>query len=225
MIKIALADDENLFREAVSDFLEKYPHYEVIYSVSDGSELISELEQKMIIPDVFILDLKMKSLDGIETTKILSQKYKDCKIIILTSHYSPSFINYMVSLGINAFLSKTLDPKELIFAIDMVVEKGLYLTEDYAKAIRSKAKSLKKPSFSPIESLTKREIEVLEYICLGYTNQEISEKIFRSVRTIEGHRKHIMEKTRTKNTAGIVVYALVNKIINIDEKYLEFNLN
>jgi len=224
MIKIALADDEALFREAVSGLLQKYPHYEVIYSVNDGKELISEIEKQKIIPDIFILDLRMKYLDGIETTKILSQKYTDCKIIILTSYYSPSFVNFMVNLGINAFLSKSLDPKELIFAIDLVHEKGLYLTEDYAKAIRSKVKSYKKPNFSTVESLTKREVEVLEYICHGYTNQEISEKIFRSVRTIEGHRKHIMEKTGTKNTAGIVVYALVHKIIDIDKKFLEFNL-
>jgi DNA-binding NarL/FixJ family response regulator len=224
MIKIALADDEPLFRKGVAGLLRNYPQYEIIYSVSDGEDLLEEIEEKKILPDIFLLDLRMKRLDGIETTKALSKKYNDCKIIILTSFYSPSFVNFMVNLGVNAFLSKFIEPSELVFAIDMVADKGLYLTEDYANAIRSKVRTQKKPSFNSQESLTKRELEVLYWISHGATNQEISDKINRSVRTIEGHRLHIMEKTGAKNTAGMVVYALMHKIIDIDQKLLDHTL-
>ena len=130
----------------------------------------------------------------------------------------------MVSLGVNAFLPKFVEPSELVFAIDVVHEKGLYLTEDYADAIRTKVKSQKKPCFNAHEELTKRELEVLYWICHGCTNQEISEKINRSIRTIEGHRQHIMDKTGARNTAGMVVYALMHKVIDIDQKLLEHTL-
>lgn len=224
MIKIALADDEALFRKGVAGLLSIYPQYEIVYSVSDGKDLIEEIETKEILPDIYILDLRMKFLDGIETTKALIKKYQECKIIILTSFYSPSFTSYMVSLGVNAFLSKFVEPVELVFAIDMVHEKGLYLTQDYADAIRSKAKSQKKPAFNSHESLTKKELEVLKWICHGCTNQEISDKMCRSIRTVEGHRQHIIEKTGAKNTASMVVFALMHKVIDIDQKLLEHTI-
>lgn len=224
MIKIALADDEPLFRKGLAGLLGNYSQYEIVYSVDDGGKLINEIEEKGVFPDIFLLDLRMKYLDGIETTKALSKKYNDCKIMILTSFYSPSFVNFMVSLGVNAFLPKFVEPSELVFAIDMVHEKGLYLTEDYANAIRSKVRSQKKPCFSTHESLTKRELEVLYWICHGCSNQDISDKISRSIRTIEGHRQHIMEKTGAKNTAGMVVYALMHKVIDINQKLLEHTL-
>lgn len=224
MIRVALADDESLFLEGLRGILSNYPHYEVIYTAEDGKALLDKVKQTSILPDIFVLDLRMKPLDGIETTKEINKYYNDCKIIILTSYYSPSFVSHMVKLGVNAFLPKNIHPSELIFAIDMVHDKGLYLTADYANAIRTQASTQKKPSFNMHESLSKKELEVLYWICHGYTNQEISEKIFRSVRTIEGHRQHIIDKTGAKNTAGMVVYALMHKIIDIDEKLLEYTL-
>lgn len=225
MIKIAIADNETLFREGVANILEAYPHLEIVYSLPDGKHLLQEIEEQHIIPDIFLIELKMNELNGIETTKLLNQRFSDCKIIILTSHYSPSFANHMVRLGVNAFLPKQIHPHELVFAIDMVQDRGLYLTEDYSKAIRSRTPKVKRLFFSTRESLTKKELEVLKWICHGFTNQEISEKVFRSVRTIEGHRQHLIEKTGAKNTAGLVVYALMHKLIDIDEKLLEYTLS
>lgn len=224
MVKIALVDDEPLFRKGVAGILDRYSQYEIICSVSNGKELLDEINEKGIKPDIFLLDLRMDCLDGIETTKKLSKQYDECKIIILTSFYSPSFASYMVNLGVNAFLSKYVEPSELVFAIDIVHERGLYITPDYANAIRSKLKTQKKPCFNSHESLTKKELEVLYWICHGCTNQEISDKVCRSVRTIEGHRQHIIEKTGAKNTASMVLYALMHRVIDIDQKLLEHTL-
>lgn len=225
MINLAIADNETLFREGLVNILSGYPHINVSCSVSDGKHLLAQINERNIRPDIFIIELRMNPLNGIETTKLLNQKYSDCKVIILTSHYSPSFVNHMVKIGVNAFLPKRIHPNELIFAIDVVEERGLYLTEDYSKAIRSRSKKIRKIQFSRHDNLTKKELEVLRWICHGYTNQEISDKVFRSVRTIEGHRQHLIEKTGAKNTAGLVVYALANKLIDIDEKLLEYTLS
>lgn len=221
MIRLALADDEILFRNGLIRILEDYEKFEVIYTVSSGDELLDKIKTSTVKPDICLLDLRMKPMDGIETTKQLNQLSSNIKIITLTSYYSPSFVKYMVKLGVNAFLPKLTRPEELILALETVHEKGIYLTKDFADAIRSQSQQQKRPFFEIKEYLTKKEKEVLYWICLGLTNNEISDKIFRSVRTIEGHRQHILDKTGAKNTAGLVVYALMNNVINIDEKILK----
>ncbi|TXK71951.1 response regulator transcription factor [Mesonia sp. K4-1] len=221
MIRLAIADDEILFRNGLVRILEDYEKFEIVYTVGSGDEFLEKFKTNPIVPDICLLDLRMKSMDGIETTKHLNKLSADVKIIILTSYYSPSFVKYMVKLGVNAFLPKLIQPEELKLAIDTVYEKGLYLTQDFADAIRSKSQQSTRPFFEIKEYLTKKEKEVLYWICHGLSNQEISDKVFRSIRTIEGHRQHILDKTGAKNTAGLVVYALMNNIIDMDEKFLK----
>ena len=224
-IYIALVDDESLFREGITKLLNEYMQYQVIYSLTNGQELLDKLENGSQFPDVFILDLKMQPLDGIETTKAIKKQYPESKIIILSSYYSPSFINYMIRLGVNAFLPKNTNPKELIFSIDMVNEKGLYLTKEYAEAFRVQNMQMpRKPFFDNTETISKKELEILNLICHGYTNQQIAEKTVRSIRTIEGHRQHLLDKTGAKNTAGLVVFALMHKLVNIDKLLLEYTI-
>ncbi len=225
-IYIALVDDETLFREGIAKILNEYLQFQVIYSLSSGQELIDKLDAGSQYPDVIILDLKMKPLDGIETTKIIKQKFPESKIIIISSYYSPSFINYMVRLGVNAFLPKNINPKELIFSVDMVYEKGLYFTKEYAEAFKVQNLQMpKKPHFDKNEGITKKELEILKLICHGQTNQQVAKTTSRSVRTIEGHRQHLLDKTGAKNTAGLVVYALMHKLVDVDKKLLEYTIS
>jgi DNA-binding NarL/FixJ family response regulator len=224
-IYIALIDDEILFREGVIKILDDYLQYQVLYSLTSGEDLMDRLEAGSQFPDLFILDLKMQPIDGIEITKIIKARYPESKIIILSSYYSPSFINYMVRLGVNAFLPKNIDPKELVFSIDMVYERGHYFTKEYAEAFRvQKLQMAKKPFFENNEGITKKELEILKLICHGNSNQEVADKTYRSVRTIEGHRQNLLEKTGAKNTAGLVVYALMHELVNIDQQLLEYTI-
>ena len=224
MIKIAIADDEPLFRKGVAGILSGFPNYEIVYSVNNGQVLLDEIESKKIIPDIYLLDLRMKILDGVKTAKELINRFKNCKIIILSSFDKSNFVNYMLNLGVSAFLSKFIEPNELILAINKVYEEGIYLSEDCGQVIRNETETMKKPRFDNTDKLTNRELEVLRLICHSYTNQEISDKICRSIRTIEGHRQHILDKTGAKNTAGIVIYALMNQLIDLDQKLLENSL-
>lgn len=132
----------------------------------------------------------------------------------------------MVRLGVNAFLPKNINPKELIFSIDMVYEKGLYFTKEYAEAFRIQNLQMpKKPYFDNNEAITKKELEILKLICHGHSNQQIAESTSRSIRTVEGHRQHLLDKTGAKNTAGLVVYALMHKLVDVDIKLLEYTIS
>ena len=224
-LDIVVIDDEALFREGLSNIIRAYSNMRVTYSANSSENLLKVLANEISFPDIFILDLKMKPLDGIETTKILKKNYPESRIIILSSYYSPSFINYMVRLGVNAFLSKSTNPKELISAIEMVYEKGLYFTKEYAEAFRVQNLQMpRKPHFSNTEKITKKELEILKLICHGYTNQQVAEKTDRSIRTIEGHRQHLLDKTGAKNTAGLVVFALMHGLVDVDKQLLDYTI-
>jgi len=224
-INIAIVDDEALFREGITNLLNQNKPFKVVHSLASGQLLMDLIIETGRLPDVLILDLKMLPLDGIETTKIIRQKYPHSKIVILSSYYSPSFINYMVRLGVNAFLPKNTAPDELIAALKMVHEKGLYFTKEYAEAFRVQNLQMpKKPHFSNVESITKKELEILKLICHGFTNQQVAEKTDRSIRTIEGHRQHLLDKTGAKNTAGLVVFALMHELVDVDKQLLDYTI-
>lgn len=220
MIRLAVVDDEHLFRSGIISLLNHHKEFEVLYSASNGEELLTQIENKKIIPDICILDLNMKPMDGIDTTKNLYKISEYIKIIILSSHYSLVFVKHMINLGINAFLPKILSPDELYRAIKIVDAKGLYLTELHIEALKSNSVKIR-PNFEKNENLTVRETEVLYYICHGLSNKEISNKIHRSVRTIEGHRNNLILKTGVKNTVSLVIYAIYNHLIEIDENIIK----
>ena len=216
-IKILLADDELLFRKGIAFLLQREKNIEIVFEASDGSEILGYLKTNTNHPEIILMDLKMPNLNGVEATKIIQKEYPDIKIIALTSYDSKSFVNNMIQVGAASYLIKNATPTEMIFTINEVAKNGFYYNENVLNLIKEcgsngnvSAKTILDKDF-----LTPREKEVLEYICKQYNTQEIADKIFLSPRTVEGHRINLLEKTECKNIAGLVVYAIQNKIIDI----------
>ncbi len=226
-IKIAMADDEELFLNGLRSLLEHEEKLQVLFTAGDGEELLQKLEEAGEKPEVLLLDLRMKKKDGIATTEELKKRYPHLKIIILSSHYREAFVGYMLKLGVNAFLPKDINPNLLREVIIQVKAKGLYFTDDQLKGLQeqlSRGAVIKAPPTSVSHDLTGREKEILQLICEQYTNAEIAEKLFISIRTVEGHRNNLLLKTGVKNTAGLVLFALSHNLIDWNEKLLEFSL-
>ena len=219
-IKIILADDEVLFRKGISFLLEREENFEIIFEVSNGKELVSFLRESSIHPDIIMMDLKMPYLNGVETTRIIHDEFPDIKIIALTSYDSKSFIANMINIGAASYLVKNTTPVEMIKTINEVYEKGIYYSEHVLKIIQegitTNAVKQHKTLFDE-DYLTNREKEVLLLICKQLNTHEIAEKLFISPRTVEGHRNNLLLKTESKNVAGLVVYAIQNKIIAVDD--------
>lgn len=219
-IKIILADDEILFRKGISFLLEREQNFEIIFEVSNGKELISFLRESSIHPDVIMMDLKMPYLNGVETTRIIQEEFPDIKIIALTSYDSKSFIANMINIGAASYLVKNTTPTEMIKTINEVYEKGIHYNEQVLKilqeGITTNATKQHKTLFDE-DYLTNREKEVLLLICKQLNTHEIADKLFISPRTVEGHRNNLLLKTESKNVAGLVVYAIQNKIIAVDD--------
>ena len=218
-INIVLADDEVLFRKGISFLLQRELNFNIIFEANDGQELVDYLKSVEVLPDIVITDLKMPNLNGVETTKIIHAEFPELKIIALTSYNTPSFISNMIQVGAVSYIVKNASPEEVVHTINEVANKGFYYNEEVMKVIYKDIISGKQPSKSDLDSmqLTAREIEVLKLICKQYNAVEIAETLSISPRTAEGHRNNLLLKTQTKNIAGLVVYAIQNNIITLNE--------
>lgn len=208
MIKIAIVDDHSLFRKGMASLLEESGEFKVIMEAGDGRELLDKLAESQ--PEVILLDLNMPVMDGSETLSHLKDQFPDIKVIILSMHQEDAMILHLMKEGAHGYLLKESEPEEVELAIRSVLENGFYFNDNVSRIMLAglTSKNVVKPRLSGGVELTDREMEVLREVCLGLTNAEIAEKLFLSPRTVEGHRKNIMEKMNVKNTAGMVVYAI-----------------
>lgn len=217
-IKIAVADDELLFRKGVVFMLEREKDIEIIFEASNGEELVNHLlENENSLPDVILMDLKMPLLNGVEATKKIHKIFPAVKIIALTSYDTKPFILNMIHEGASSYLIKNASPSEMINTIREVALKGFYYNDLIMSIIKDvKNFGTKKATINFEEgNLTVREKEILELICLQKNTNEIAEALFISYRTVEFHRNNLLLKTESKNVAGLVVYAIQNEIVSI----------
>lgn len=221
-IKVVIADDELLFQKGISFILGREKNIDIINEVANGQELMDYLNSIDDLPDIILMDLKMPYLNGVEATKLISTKFPSIKIIALTSYNTDSFIANMIHVGAVSYLVKNATPKEMIDTINEVYDKGFYYNDVVLKVINdgliaSNSKTKINKSIFSEDYLTNREREILQLICLQHSTAEIAEKLFISPRTVEGHRNSLLLKTESRNVAGLVVFALQNKIIDFDD--------
>jgi DNA-binding NarL/FixJ family response regulator len=216
-ILIAIADDEALFRKGMRLILEDYPDMEVMLEAENGESLLQNIRQSAELPDVLLLDLKMPGMTGIEAAEIIRQEFPSISIVVVSSHISKAFILNMIEIGAAAYLGKNADPDEVVETIRMVCEKGFFYNQMVMEVIRDNmtGRNPVKPQRSFDVELTIREKEVLQLICQELTTQEIGEKLFISNRTVEGHRNNMLSKLGCRNTAGLVVYAIRNGLVEL----------
>jgi DNA-binding NarL/FixJ family response regulator len=220
-IKIALIDDEQLILEGVKMLLSNEKNISVCLTADNGPDFIENLGKlsEDEFPDLALVDVQMKPMNGFELVEVLKEKYPELKIIILSSHYKTSILGYMVKLGVSAFLPKNSNKKTFIDAITMVDKNGVFFTAGDHQMLFSYMNSTSKKNslFETEDELSEREKDVVKLICQEFTNNEIGEKLFISPRTVESHRQRILEKIGARNTVGIVIYAIVHNIYTLEK--------
>jgi DNA-binding NarL/FixJ family response regulator len=207
-VRVVIADDHEIFRDGLKLVLQKQKDIIIAGEACDGRELLELVKQQL--PDVVVTDVKMPNLDGVAAAKYLAQHYPSIGVIALTMFDEEDLIVDMLEAGAKGYLLKNADKTEILEAVHTVANNQPHycrLTSQKLASMVAKSKfnfNLKKekPDFN------EREREIICYICDGLTNKEIGEKIFLSVRTVEGLRLKIIEKMNVKNTAGIIVYAI-----------------
>ncbi len=218
-LKIGLVDDQELVRKGFKMVINSFRDIEVNLEAKSGNDLLNQLEQRRVLPDILLLDLSMDDMDGVDTAKELMKKYPGIKVAVLSLHYTPTLVKLMTSLNACAYFKKNTSPKELEKGLRAIGERGRYFTEELYELIRTShiAHNSPKADFTNPDLLTERERQVLELICLEKNSKEISSILRIGLRTVETHRKNLILKTKSKNIAGLVIYAISHDLIDPKE--------
>jgi two-component system response regulator DegU len=209
-IKVCVVDDHTLFRRLMVEEVQRFDRCDKhVLDAANGLLLLELLKAKPC--DVLLLDISMPVMNGYDAAKYVLEKYKKTKVIILTMNDSYGPIVQFMEMGVHGYLLKDCNPEEVKQAIYDVYDHDFYTNELAVKALQSIAVRSKVVKTT---SLTATEIQIILYICQELTMNEIAAKLFRSERTIENHRTHILKKIGAHNTVGIVKYAYETGLIS-----------
>lgn len=211
-INVLIADDHKIIRDGIKSLLSREKNINVVAEASNGEETINMAIEHMV--DVIIMDIDMGKPNGIETTRIIKQKHPDINILILSMLGLHDFIIQALEAGATGYILKNAGKDELLTAIKSVARGDSYFSKE---ASASLIEQLHRPKLSKRNianiPLSLRETEVLKLIAQEFSNPEIANKLFISIRTVDTHRRNLLEKLGVKNTAGLVKYAIKKGLI------------
>lgn len=211
---MAIADDHKIFRKGVVLSLRPFTNIKFVLEADNGDDLLNGIAEAE--PDVVLMDLRMPGKDGMETTKLLTKQHPNIHIIVLSMYEDERFVSHMMENGANGYLLKNAEPQEIRRAIMDVYEKGYYLNNFVNRILLKKSHAKQKviPSLNNEITLSERERDVLKFICMEFTAQEIAQKMDISPRTVEAIKDRLMERFGSKNTAGLVFFAVKNNLVD-----------
>jgi DNA-binding NarL/FixJ family response regulator len=207
-IRVALVDDHALFRNGLRGLIDGKRNCCVVAEASDGSEFLEN--DKAMAADVVFMDIAMPTLSGDKATTMALERNPELKIICLSMFGDERYYSRMVEAGARGFLLKDSSIEEVFAAIEAVIRGDEYICHDVMQALSGAMRRNE-----DAEILSEREIDVLLGICRGLSTQEIADQLFLSKRTVDTHRANILEKTGSKNTASLVVYAIKHGLVEV----------
>ena len=207
-IKVAIADDDVVFRSILISHLETNPNIHVTSSVSNGKNLIKELSNEK--PDIVLLDLIMPIMDGASTTKYLQERHPDIKIIILTAHSDVKTSSDLIVFGAHSFLKKEKDLNEVIDTIRLTMEGHSVFKNWSIRDILLSYLPKKEPVSINDLILSEIELQIIDLICREFSNKEISDTLHMTVKNVEYHKSKLLKKTSSETSVGLSLYAVKN---------------
>ena len=206
---ILLVDDHKLIRDAIYSYLDEDSEFEVVGQVSNGQEALDFLAGQLV--DVVMMDINMPVMDGVTSTKEVTKRWPEVKVLALTMMSDNQHIKQMMNAGALGYILKNCTEEEVKEALRTVATGETYYSEEVTDTVMAsmmKRKPMKTSHMVVDLPLTEREKEVLLLIIKEYTNQEIADELFISPRTVDAHKRNLLEKTGSKNVAGLVLYAI-----------------
>jgi DNA-binding NarL/FixJ family response regulator len=215
MIKLFLVDDHTLMRDGIISMLSDYDDIQVVGSSPSGEEAINKVQE--LQPDVVLMDILLRGMTGIEATRWIKEQDHNVRVILVSMEVKKEYLSAGIQCGINGYIPKDSDKETMITAIRAVYGGDRYFTDAITKLVFEDFyvhEKLKNPETTRLPNdLTKREYEVLGLVAMGKGNKEIAELLFISVKTVETHKGHILEKLGLRNSAELIKYAIKNNIV------------
>lgn len=208
-IKILIADDHKIFRDGVRALLQYEEGLEVVAEACDGNETIEKLNEVDV--DVILMDIEMPKKNGIETTHYVCEHFPKTNVLSLSMYDQENYIMEMLRAGALGYILKNTGRTELVNAIKTIAVGDSYFSKEVSGKLFSQLSRRRQSRVNEVSGesipLTEREKDVLKLIATEFTNQEIAEKLSISIRTVDTHRRNLLQKLQVKNTAGLVRYA------------------
>ena len=214
-IQIALADDHTMVRNGLKSLLEATGHYKVSVEAESGLELFNKLKAAKSLPDICIIDLQMKPLNGYETILLIKKKWPQLKIIVLSQHEHELLISKLLHAGAGSYLAKTTSVTTLIEAISSVLKKEVYYTDTVTQILLKQSKNK-----TDTLAITDKELQFLCLCCSDLTQKEIAQKMNVQTRTVDNYRDSLFNKLNKHSRTGLAVYTTTTGLINLSVEYL-----
>lgn len=211
-INLLIADDHRMMIDGICAMLRDEPDFEVVATTSNGLETLQELEKKQV--HVVLLDVNMPVMDGVETCKQIKKLHPLVKVLALTMYDEGGMIAAMIRNGAQGYVLKNTGKAKLLKAIREIYNGSTYFPDDIKEKLLIDMMGAKKSGSLPIPKLTRREKDIIRLIVEECTTQEIADRLFISVKTVESHRKNLLQKLNARNTAGLVRIAIENKLLD-----------
>lgn len=216
--KLLLVDDHALIRAGVRALVQDIPGYTVIGEASDGAQLLEQFSA--LLPDIVLLDLSMKHTGGLDALQQLKRAYPKSKVLILSMHTDPALIMQALESGAHGYLLKDTTATELEHALEALRNNERYLSPAIAHTVINQAltrNQKSQPDIADSHNLTARQLEILRLIVRGKSTREIANGLGLSVKTVETHRAQIMKRLQIYDVAGLVLFAVREQIISLDD--------
>lgn len=214
-INILLVDDHDIVRDGLKTLLEDEEEFNVVAEAQNGDEAVEACRQYDV--DFIIMDINMPGTNGIEATKKIKEEHSEIKILALTMMDEDQHIRQMIEAGASGYILKSSNRDELVDAITSILEGQHYFSEEASRSVMMDlVQGNTDKTGSDPGKLTEREIQILELIVKQYTNQQIADELYISIRTVDSHRRNLLQKTGAKNTAGLVTYAIKHDLVELE---------
>jgi len=216
-IRVLLAEDHTIVRKGLRSLLDAEPGIEVIDEAEDGREAVQKAQQ--LRPDVVLMDITMPGLNGLEATRQIKKRFPEVKVLVLTVHAGEEYVLQVLRAGASGYLVKQTAPRELVSAIRAAYRGDSFLSPSISRKVVEEyvRQAEAMPEEDSYDKLSDREREVLQLIAEGHSNRGIAELLHVSVKTVETHRAHLMDKLGIRTTAELTRYAVRKGVISVEE--------
>ncbi len=209
-IRVMLVDDHAILREGLRALLGYYDDVQVVGEASDGAESVTRAGE--LQPDIVLMDIAMPGMNGLEATRLIRTQYPAIRVLILTQHEDPQYVLPLLQAGASGFVSKRALGNDLITALRVVARGETFLYPTAATMVVEEIRRRREQTAVSPDSLTPRELEILQHIVAGQTNAQIAADLSISVKTVEWHRSNLMSKLDVHSIADLVRYALEHEL-------------
>ncbi len=211
-IRVVIADDHSLVRQGLRRYLEMAGDIDVVGEASNGTEVLRMIDNGSGEPDVVLLDIRMPEMDGLETARRIRVRHPDIGIIMLTAYDDRQFVVEAVRAGARGYVLKARDAEHLIQTVRLVAGGNMVIDPQLVVALAEELQEAKERD-RKAETLTAREVEILQLLAFGHTNKDIAEQLFISPDTVKTHLEHIFEKLGASDRTAAVAEALRRRLI------------